>query len=167
MSLFVLLPQVTTFYPSIRYLAFGVSDLLAEFGGLMGLLAGISVFSIAEIFCNILKSFWFTACKSKIAPQTVRRRRRRILVNRDHLFYRLGQTFLDLLKQSNVHGVHYTSDEKLKVIERVFWFITIVVLLAFSSVMVFGSLKNLQLNSVVVAIDEKIWSVEDVRLKAL
>lgn len=149
---------MTYFRPSIRYLAFDFSDFLAEFGGLMGLLAGISVFSIIELIMTIMQ------CKSKIAPVQRPRRRKKFKVNKEHLFYHLSRTFSELLKQSNIHGVHYVSDRRLKKIERVFWFIVICLMLAFSSVLVIDSLRNLQSNSVIFAIDENLWSVEDVRI---
>lgn len=165
-TLFEIVPHVTFFYPFVRCLAFDVSDFLAEVGGLMGLLAGISVFSIIELVATVVKCFKFAACKPKVAPKPtgVPRNRKQFLVNRNHLLYRLSKTFVELLKESNIHGVHYTSDKKLCVIERFFWFITICMLLTFCSVLVFDSLNDLQSKSVIVTIDEKIWSVEDVRL---
>lgn len=163
--MFKLSPHITFFYPLIRLLAFDISDLLAEFGGLMGLLAGISVFSIIELVVNIFKYLWTAACRSKITPQAAQRprMRKKFLVNRDHLFYYFGKTFADLLKESKVHGVHYTSAKRHKNVERIFWIIVICTLLTFCSVLVFNSLKDLQSNSVIIAIDEKMWSVEDVR----
>lgn len=165
----MLYPYVTYIRPSIRYLAFDVSDFLAEFGGLLGLLAGISVFSIIEFVMTILKCFRFAACKSKIvAPKAVRRTRRRrrkkFKVNEEHLLYHLSRTFLEFLKESNIHGLHYTNNKRLTKFERVFWFIIICLLLVFSSVLVIDSLRNLQSNSVIFTIDEKIWNVEDVRI---
>lgn len=131
----------------------------------MGLLAGISVFSIIELGLTILKWLRFAACNSKIAPETVWRPRPRkeFSVNKEHIFYHLAQNFGKLLKESNVHGVHYTTNKNLRAIERTFWFITITVLLAFCSVLVFDSLKELQSNSVIFEIDEQTWNVEDVR----
>lgn len=142
-----------------------MSDFLAEFGGLMGLLAGISVFSIIELVMTIVKAFRFAACKTKIEPETDRvlRTRKKFLVDEKHLFYQLSKTFGKLLKESNVHGVRYTSDKRLNVFERVFWVVTISLLLGFCSILVFNSLNNLQSNSVIVKVDEKIWSVEEVR----
>lgn len=156
---------MTFFHPLVRYLAFDVSDFLAEIGGLMGLLAGISVFSMIELLVTTVKAFQFGACKSKIAPDVVRRTKsgKTFLVNRKHLLYHLSRTFVELLNDSNVHGVHYISDRTLKAIERVFWLIVICVLMAFSSELVFQSLRNLQSNAVIVAIDEKVWNAEDVR----
>lgn len=132
----------------------------------MGLLAGISVFSIIELFWTTAKCFWFAACKSKITPETVQppRRRKKFLVNKKHLFYHLGQTFVELLKESNIHGVHYTSDKRLTKVERLFWFIVICVSLACCSILVFNSLKDLQSNSVMVAVDERVWTATEVRL---
>lgn len=75
--------------------------------------------------------------------------------------------FVELLKESNIHSVHYISNKKLKTIERIFWMITICVLMVFSSVLVSDSIKNLQSNSVIVAIDEKIWSDENVEFEKL
>lgn len=157
---------MTYFRPSVRYLAFDDADFLAAFGGLMGLLAGISVFSIIELLVAIVKCCRFSADKSKISPETVQRIRsqKEYLVNKEHLFYYLSQALVELMRASNIHGVRYLNDKKVKVIERVFWFIIICVLMAFCSILVFNSLNDLQGNSVVVAIDEKIWSVEDVRL---
>lgn len=163
----MLYPYVSFFRPSIRYLAFDISGFLAEFGGLMGLLAGISVFSIIELVMTIVKCLRFAACKSKVVPKAkVRktRRRKKLKVNEQHLLYHLSRTFLELLKESSVHGLHYTNNKRLTKYERVFWFIIICFLLVFSSVLVIDSLRNLKSNSVIFAIDEKIWSVEDVRI---
>lgn len=151
-------------------MAFDVSDLLAEFGGLMGLLAGISVFSIVELVMFIFKCFQIVACKSKVKPEAVQRSRsaKNFLVNKEHLFYYLSQTFGELLKESNIHGMHYTNSKSLSLTEKVLWFITICVLTALCSILVFNSLKHLQSHSVIVAVDEHIWNVEDVRfLKTL
>lgn len=160
-------PQVTNFYALIRYLAFDTSDFLAEFGGLMGLLAGISVFSIIELFMTILKSF--NIYQRKIEPKAVgvQKKTKPFLMNQKHLFYHLSKTLAKLLKVSNIHGVHYTSNKRLKTNERVFWFMTICMLMTFSCILVFNSAKNLQTNSVIIAIDEKIWNAEDVRLQLL
>lgn len=135
----------------------------------MGLLAGISVFSIIEIVVTIVKSFRFAVCKSRVDPQVDQRPRiqKKFLVNKKHIFYHLSKSFSELTKESNVHGVHYTSNKRLHVIERIFWFIIICVLLAFCSVLVLDSLSNLRSNSVIVTLDDKIWSVEDVSLQRL
>lgn len=168
---FFLFSHVTFFYPLVRYLAFDVSDFLSEIGGLMGLLACISVFFIIELLVIIIKGIRFAACKFKVAPETIRmrkpRKRRRFLVNRNHLFYHLGQTFGEFLKESNIYGMHYNSDKNFKTIERIAWFIIICVLMALCSVLVLGSLNKLLSNSVMLALDEKIWNVEDVRLSKI
>lgn len=146
-------------------MAFDSSDFLAEFGGLMGLLAGISVFSMIELLMTIVKAVQVEVCKSKVAPKTVRKPKsgKKFLVNRKHLLYHLIRTLVELLKASNIHGVHFISDKTLSVLERIFWSIIVCVLMAFSSVMVVQSLKDLQSSAVIVSIDDKVWNAEDVR----
>lgn len=163
---FGLWPAETFFYPTVKYRAFDVSDLLAEFGGLMGLLAGISVFSIIELVTTVVNSLRLAVCKNKVSPKLsvqLPKIRKKFLVNQNHLFYYLSKTFVELLKESSIHGVHYTNNKRLHVIEKLFWLVIICVLLIFCSILVFNSLKNMRLNSVIIAVDEKIWGAEDVR----
>lgn len=163
-SLFSLKLRKSSFYPSIRYQAFSVSDFLGAVGGLMGLIAGISVFSIIEFTLTIMRCLRF-ARDSNVTPEAVQRPRprRRFLVNHDHLFYHLGQNFAEFLKESSIHGVRYTIDKKLKVWERICSAIIVCISVTFCSILIIESLDHLQSNSVSVALGEKIWNVEDVR----
>lgn len=163
--MFSLKLRVTFFHPMIRFQAFTISDFLGAFGGLLGLIAGISVISIIELVETALKCIRLSCFKSKVSPDAEQRprHRKRFLVNRDHLFYHLGKTFFEFLKESSVHGVRYTNDKTLKVWERIVWALILSVSITFCSILVLHSLNNLQSNSVIVTIDEKIWNVEEVR----
>lgn len=162
--MFSLKLRQTSFYPMIRYQAFSVSDFLGAVGGLLGLIAGISVISIIELALTILKcfgcSFW-----SKVDPslENIPKLQKRFLINREHLFYHFGRNFVEFLKESSIHGVHFTNDRKLKAWERLCWLVIICISVTFCSILITDSLNHLQSNSVAIALGEKIWSVEEVR----
>lgn len=164
-SVFQLKLGTGSFYPWIRYQAFSVSDYLGACGGLMGLIAGVSVISIIEFALTFTKCFQCRLVKSKIAPEELQRPRPRksFLMNRDHLFYHLGRNFVEFLRESGIHGVRYTNDKKLKVLERLFWVVTIVISVTFCSILTMESLNQLQSNSVAIALGEQIWTPENVR----
>lgn len=163
--MFSLKLRTTAFYPMIRYQAFSVSDFLGAFGGLLGLIAGISVISLIEFTLTILKCFGCPFLKSKVAPEEaqIRKPRKKFLVNREHLFFHFGRNFVEFLKESSIHGVCYTNDKKLKIWERFGWLIIISTSITFCSILIIDSLDHLQSNSVTIALGEKIWSVEEVR----
>lgn len=163
---FLLTMDTTYFYPLIRYQAFTSSDFLAACGGVMGLIAGISIFSIIEFMLPLIKSLKVTICKSRIAPEDDYPRNRpprQFLINRDHLLYHLSLVFAEFLKKSSIHGVHYINDKGLSLKVKVFWLLAITASVISCSILVNDSLRNLQLNSVIVVLDEKIWNDEDVR----
>lgn len=131
----------------------------------MGLIAGLSVASIIELALTIVSCLRNVAYNAKIAPETMVRpkRQKRFLVNRDHVFYHFGQNFVEFLKESSIHGVRYINEKKFKGWERIAWAIIVCVSFAFSSVLIMESLSHLQSNSVSVVMDEKVWTVEEVR----
>lgn len=138
---------------------------MGAIGGVMGLIAGISVFSIIEFPLTIIKSFQLTFCKSKVNPETDSGQKppKKFLINRDHLFYHLSRTFSDFLKESSIHGVHYINEKASSLQMKVFWLLAVSASMTYCSILVHDSLLNLQSNSVIVALDEKMWNVEDVR----
>lgn len=135
----------------------------------MGLIAGISVFSIIEFPLTIIKSFQLTFCKSKVTPEIDSREKptKKFLINRDHLFYHLSRSFSEFLKESSIHGVHYINEKASSLQMKVFWFLAVSASMTYCTILVHDSLLNLQSNSVIVALDEKMWNVEDVRCHIL
>lgn len=154
--------DVTTFYPLIRFEAFGLSDFLGFFGGVMGLIAGISVFSIIEIALTLIKSVQINCQNSKVGTKKNSRKRfvKKFLINRDHLLYRLSRIFVEFLRESSIHGVHYLNDKATGLKMKVFWFFAIAASTICCSILVYNSSTELQSNSMFVALDEKIWNVE-------
>lgn len=132
----------------------------------MGLIAGISVFSIIELALTLMKTLRFSIRKSKVGAENVSRQRSKktFLIDRDHLLYHLGRAVLEFLKESGIHGVHYLNDKATGVKMRAFWFLAIGISMACCSILVHDSFTTLQSSSVIIALDEKIWNVEEVKL---
>lgn len=152
------------FQPVVRYRAVGTLDLLAACGGLLGLVAGISVFSIIEIVLTAFHCIKTVFCKSKVHPaqSPQARRQKQFLIDRNSLFYKAGKSFQEFLSESGIHGLHYTNDKESTASEKVFWTLALLVSTVVCSIVTANAVQNLQSNVVEIRMDEKIWSAEDV-----
>lgn len=152
------------FHPVVRYRAVEALDLLAACGGLMGLVAGLSVFSIIELFLTafhcIKNIFWKSKVHPVESPQV--KRRPQFLVDRNSLPYKIGKSFQEFLSESGIHGLHYTNDKESTGIEKVCWIIALLVSTVVCSLVTVKAVQNLQSNVVEIRMDEKIWSAEEV-----
>lgn len=150
---------------TIKCQAINMSDFLGAFGGLMGLLSGISVFSIIELVFTILKCVRLACCKTKVHPIiTVQPKSelQKFVLNQHHLFYLFGINFVEFLKKSSIHGAHYLRDKKLSWIEKTFWIVAISVSTVVCSILIADSLDSLHAKSVIITYDEHLWNKEDV-----
>lgn len=153
-----------TLMPTIKCPAIKIFDFLGAFGGLMGLVAGISVISIIELIFTILKCARLIFCKTKVHPIIIVQSKtplQKFALNQNHLFYHFGLNFVEFLKESGIHGVHYINNKNLKWLEKMFWIIFVVVSTVLCSILIADSLESLHANSVIIAFDEKIWNKEE------
>lgn len=156
--------------PTVRCPAIKISAFLGAFGGLMGLVAGISVFSIIELTFTLLKCARVICCKKKIYPILIVQPKtpfQKFALNRQHLLYHFGLNLVEFLKEGGIHGVHYIKDKDLKWLEKMFWIASITVSATLCSILIADSLESLHANSVIIAIDEKIWNKEEASLDTL
>lgn len=150
--------------PTVRCPAIKISDFLGAFGGLMGLVAGISVFSIIELVFTILKCAQTICCTTKIHPIIIvqpKTPHHKFSLNQNHLLYHFGLNVAQFLKKSGIHGVHYIYEKKLNWLEKMFWIVSITVSAILCSLLIVDSLASLHAKSVIIAFDEKIWSKEE------
>lgn len=166
-QIFILNPRDVTLVPTIKCPAITISAFLGAFGGLMGLVAGISVFSIIELAFTILKFARLICCKAKVYPIVIvqpKTPHQKFELNQKHLFYHLGLNFVKFLKESGIHGVHYIKDKNLNCLEKIFWIISIAISTILCSIFIIDSLESIHEKSVIIGFDEKIFSKEEVSL---
>ena len=153
------------FYPLVQHRIFGVSDFLGSCGGLMGLIAGISVISIVEC-CFLFISIFFTNETVKINPSFEGLPSPRpFLVNHDHIFYHFAKFFTEFMSKSSIHGLHSATDKKSSKMNKLFWLIVVAVSSVFCSWAIFDSVRHAELNPIVIGVDENFWKIEDVSTK--
>jgi Amiloride-sensitive sodium channel len=107
---------------------YGVTGFLANCGGLLGLCLGVSVISLFEIvyFCAIRLCFNLHSKKSidhtntKLVDQLPNLRTK---TSRFGLI--LKNLAVDYSRNTTIHGIIYITDDKLSVIERVWWAIVV------------------------------------------
>lgn len=152
----------------VRHRSLSFSDYLASIGGLIGLIAGISVISLIEFFYHfVVFLLSFRPSKKlffRIHPAEAERNAANVpSINQNHVLYHCSKYFYEFIKESSVHGLIYTTNKDEKVIGRIFW-TTIVV---FSSIicvfLIKDNLNHAELNPVAFQIDDKIWKVEEVK----
>jgi Amiloride-sensitive sodium channel len=165
----------------VKQEAINFSDYLASLGGLIGLIAGISVISLVE-FCYHLVILLFEKRPTKIEPealeevdealeqveietelrvdQTVPEKN---AVNQDHALYYCSKYFFEFIKETSVHGLSYTAKKDVKIVGRIFWNLIVVCSTICCVILTKDSLSHAELNPITFGIDEKVWKVEEVK----
>ena len=156
------------FYPMVKTEVVTLSSFLGSIGGIMGLLAGISVLSIVETFYFFgkLLAERMTIKPIRIHPNLFKTVvRRQIRANKNHALYQLTKYFGEFIKASDAHGVLYTTDKEQSSCGRIFWTLMVIGSIVFCSILIVDSINNGKLNPVIVGIDSKTWSSEEVSKK--
>lgn len=142
-----------------------LSDYLASLGGLVGLIAGVSVISLIEFFYHI---FFHFACNRRnnrvfwrVKRDTEVHEAANVL-NQDHVLYQCSKYFFLFMKQSSIHGLIYTTDKAQKKIGRIFWIIVVLASSIACGFQIADILGHAELNPIEIQIDEKVWKKNEV-----
>lgn len=130
----------------------------------MGLMAGMSLLSIIEIFVLVLISIiqavknhenrnkvWKFSSKSE-----TNRLIKGIKINKISTFIKI---FID---SSSIHGLPNTTNKHKSLFEKGFWILFTVISTLICLVMIHDITKRSELNPIEFGIDEKIWTLNDV-----
>lgn len=131
----------------------------------MGLVAGVSVFSIIELIFTVLKCARLVFCKTKVHPIIMvhpKTQSPKLALNQQHLFYHFGMNFVGFLEKTSIHGMHYLKDKRLRWVEKTFWIIAIFSSTVVCTFLIVDSLEALHTKAVIISYDEKIYSKEDI-----
>jgi Amiloride-sensitive sodium channel len=149
-----------SYQPFVKTVPFSFSDFLGNIGGFMGLLAGISILSIVEIFYHI------TAIKLTKQAQQVhpaeQENRQTAWANEDHLLFQLMKYFSKFIKTSDMHGMNYTQDQTIGKAGRIFWTLLVLLSLTICSVLVIDMNRGAEQSPIATRIDSQMWTLDDV-----
>lgn len=132
----------------------------------MGLVAGISVFSIIELALTAFQLVKTIRCKSEIHPERKPRikKKKEFLINSNSLFYKFGKSLSEFLKETGIHGVPYMIDKESSFTKRIFWTSALIVSMIICLMVISNRVQHLQTNVVEIKMDEKIWNANEVSL---
>lgn len=149
------------FYPYVKHRSFLLSDFLGSIGGLMGLLAGISVISLIEIFYYFFSETFSSRPKRRVDLINIKAsQERRQAFEEKHICYQLSKYVMEFTGASSVHGFPFTTE---RAHNRLFWFVVVLFCLGACSYLIIDAKKHAELKPVLFGIDENIWNIKDVR----
>lgn len=127
--------RTSSFHPFVKIFSFTFYDFLSSVGGCMGLLAGISILSVVEIFYHML-AIKFKLKGNKVRPRTQISSKTSKL-HEDHVLVQLIKYCGKFIKTSDMHGAHYAMDSSLTTVSRIFW--SVLLILSFSTCAIYVS----------------------------
>lgn len=126
----------------------------------MGLLAGVSVLSVVEVFYHFAHEC--NKRKSKVHPESQLNNVRRV-VNEYHALYQLSMFFAEFVKISDMHGIRFTNDSSHTRCGRIFWTVLVILSIATCSFLVIDMYMHAEKSPVAVRIDPELWTLDEVR----
>jgi Amiloride-sensitive sodium channel len=138
-----------------------LADFLSNVGGFMGLLAGISVLSIVEIFYHALRQLQRNNRKvhPSIEPNVMRQNRE---IRKDHALYHIFKYFVEFTKTSDLHGLPYVTDQRQGRWGRIFWAFVVLLSLVFCLILIRDINQQAEKSPVATMIDARMWTLDDV-----
>jgi Amiloride-sensitive sodium channel len=147
------------FQPLIMVCPLTLSDYLSNIGGIMGLVAGISVMSIVEIFYHILM-LNHTDNRVHILNSNTRQTSRAF---EDHVLFHLIKYITEFIKTSDLHGFPYITDQRQSRRGRIFWAIFVAASLVACLFLIRDINRHAEKSPVAIRIDSQLWTLDDVR----
>lgn len=140
------------------------SDFLSNIGGIMGLIAGMSVISIIEFFYHFVQSFRPKSNKVTLMvminnPWQIK------LMNKDHALYQLSTYFTEYIKITDISGCFYMKDKTQTKYGRLFWTLIVILSMLLSCVLIVDIYQHAEKSPVAIGIDTKIWTQEEVKTR--
>lgn len=135
----------------------------------MGLFAGVSVISIIEASFQIFSTAvtrvmkFINRNKVHVINSTSMLPPKNVSFNREHVLYQCSKFFYKYIIRSDLHGLHYITDKNKKLAERIFWALAVLISTVFCLFSIFDVTRHSELNPIEFAIDDKLWSLTDVR----
>lgn len=117
----------------------------------MGLLAGISILSVVEIFYHLVQ---FRSKKIKIEPE-LQAYARTAWLNEDHSLVHLGNYIVNFFKTSDMHGARYTQDRTLGAVSRIFWALLLLSSITLCGIIVGDMIRHAEKSPVATRIELK------------
>lgn len=155
--------EYNEFYPFIKHRVFGFSEFLASIGGLMGLIAGVSVISVIEFFYHFLSHLFPLGRNRKITPEATNKlRNRNRAVNENHVLYQFSKYVVEFVRASSIHGVPLTTGRNRSRLQKLFWSLIVLFSIGACSYLINDARNLAELNPIAFGIDENIWNVKDV-----
>lgn len=126
----------------------------------MGLLAGMSVVSIVELIYSVK-----TSCQQKQVQEEDEQATTAPRIawgNETHALYQISKYFVEFIKSSDIHGVHFIKDQSLTKRGRMFWFVLVLSSVLICSIIVTYTYKHAEKSPVATRIDSKLMTLDDV-----
>lgn len=155
----------------VKHQTLNFSDFLASVGGLIGLIAGVSVISLIEFLYHfIVYLLSFRPSKrlfTRVHPTEAERNAANVLpLNQTHALYQCSKYFFEFIRESSIHGLVYTTKNDEKLVGRICWSFVLVSSSITCGFLIMDNLSHAELNPVTLQIDAKIWKADEVNLKA-
>jgi Amiloride-sensitive sodium channel len=149
------------FQPHIKVELFTYLDFLSYLGGMMGLLAGISLLSIFEIIYHVARLL--QAEPNRVQNSVITDATRVAWRNENHALYQFTKYSKEFLKKSSIHGVHYMTQDHGKC-GRIVWMILVALSVLICSVFIKTFIEQAEKSPVAIAVDSNLRSLDDVRV---
>jgi Amiloride-sensitive sodium channel len=152
-----------SFQPFVKMSALTFVDFLSNVGGFMGLLAGISIISIIELFYHVA-DVKFNKKNLQVHPIANAQENRRVVrANKKHVLFQLIKYSFKFSKISDMHGLRYTQDQNLGRLGRIFWTVVVISSFVLCYFLVNNLYQHAEKSPVVTRIDSQMWTLNDVR----
>jgi Amiloride-sensitive sodium channel len=161
-----------SFQPFERLQMFVFADYLGFIGGIMGLIAGLSVLSLVESvyhFVDIIQTKVRAKLRSRrvIAVQSsstevIQGGPKRTNVRQKHALYQFTKYFAQFMATSDAHGFRYIRDKDQHVCGRLFWLVAVAASIAACVVLTSSAFDNAELKPFVIRLDDDFLDAEDV-----
>jgi Amiloride-sensitive sodium channel len=138
-------------------------DFMSNVGGFMGLLAGISVLSIIEVFYHIVHHFRPKLTAIQPIMNFSFETRQIPWVNENHAIVQMSKYCGEYIRSSDIHGLQYTRDNKQSRCGKIFWIILVVLSFFSCLILVQNTYKNAEKSPVATSIDPETLNSNDVR----
>jgi Amiloride-sensitive sodium channel len=151
---------VDSFQPLEKLHAFTFPDFLSNVGGFMGLLAGISVLSLIEIFYFTVKNF--LRVQNRVEPKSLEFQN-----SRDRNVKALNQVSLFLIEfveLSDLHGLQYVKDKREGRVGMILWAAMVFLSFIACSFLIRDLFHNAEKSPVAIRINPQKWTLNEVRL---
>jgi hypothetical protein len=150
----------------IKYQSISFADFLASIGGIVGLIAGVSVISFVELlYYLIVYCLSFRQSKRifrRVHPEIFEESSGRNILNQNHAIFQCSQYFFKFIKESSIHGLIYTTKKSEHIYGRIFWIVFMLVSTFACSYLIRDTMIHAELNPIAFSIDEELWKIDKV-----